>query len=59
MCIAWWKAAAASSAASISRTVKAVGYSDADVLAHAPADAILGACRGGDIGKLFPDTASR
>ena len=29
---------------------------DADVLAHALADAILGACRGGDIGKLFPDT---
>ena len=27
-----------------------------DVLAHALADAILGACRGGDIGKLFPDT---
>ena len=31
------------------------GHSDADVLAHALADAILGACRGGDIGKLFPD----
>ena len=26
------------------------------MLAHALADAILGACRGGDIGKLFPDT---
>ena len=25
------------------------------MLAHALADAILGACRGGDIGKLFPD----
>ena len=34
-----------------------LGHSDADVLAHALADAILGACRGGDIGKLFPDTA--
>ena len=32
------------------------GHSDADVLAHALADAVLGACRGGDIGKLFPDT---
>lgn len=32
-----------------------LGHSDADVLAHALADAILGACRGGDIGKLFPD----
>ena len=30
-----------------------LGHSDADVLAHALADAILGACRGGDIGKLF------
>lgn len=32
------------------------GHSDADVLAHAIADALLGAIRGGDIGKLFPDT---
>lgn len=31
------------------------GHSDADVLAHAIADALLGAIRGGDIGKLFPD----
>ena len=30
-------------------------HSDADVLAHAVADALLGAIRGGDIGKLFPD----
>lgn len=30
------------------------GHSDADVLAHAVADALLGAIRGGDIGKLFP-----
>ena len=34
-----------------------LGHSDADVVAHALADAVLGACRGGDIGKLFPDTA--
>ena len=33
-----------------------LGHSDADVLSHALADAILGAMRGGDIGKLFPDT---
>ena len=33
-----------------------LGHSDADVLTHALADAILGAVRGGDIGKLFPDT---
>jgi 2-C-methyl-D-erythritol 2,4-cyclodiphosphate synthase len=31
------------------------GHSDADVLAHAIADAVLGAARAGDIGKLFPD----
>ncbi len=32
------------------------GHSDADVLAHALMDAILGAMRAGDIGQLFPDT---
>lgn len=31
------------------------GHSDADVLAHAVADACLGALREGDIGRLFPD----
>lgn len=35
------------------------GHSDADVLAHALMDALLGAVRGGDIGKLFPDTDPR
>ena len=31
------------------------GHSDADVLVHAIMDAIVGAMRAGDIGKLFPD----
>ncbi len=36
-----------------------LGYSDADVLLHAIMDAILGAMKLGDIGKLFPDTDER
>jgi 2-C-methyl-D-erythritol 2,4-cyclodiphosphate synthase len=32
------------------------GWSDADVLAHAITDAILGAAAMGDIGRHFPDT---
>lgn len=40
----------------IPHTQGLLGHSDADVLAHAISDALLGAVRGGDIGKLFPDT---
>jgi 2-C-methyl-D-erythritol 2,4-cyclodiphosphate synthase/2-C-methyl-D-erythritol 4-phosphate cytidylyltransferase len=41
---------------SIPSDVGLVGHSDADVLSHAIADAILGACALPDIGHYFPNT---
>ena len=35
------------------------GHSDADAVAHALTDAILGAAGAGNIGQLFPDTDAR
>ena len=42
----------------IEHTKGLLGHSDADVLAHAIIDALIGAAGLGDIGKHFPDTDS-
>lgn len=42
----------------IAADVSLIGHSDADAIAHALTDAILGAAAAGDIGALFPDTDS-
>ncbi len=43
---------------SIEHPTGLLGHSDADALAHAVADAILGAFALGDIGSHYPDTSS-
>ncbi|MEO6066456.1 MAG: 2-C-methyl-D-erythritol 2,4-cyclodiphosphate synthase [Gemmatimonadota bacterium] len=43
----------------VSHTHGLVGHSDADAVAHALTDALLGAAAAGDIGRLFPDTDPR
>ena len=40
----------------VESAVGLVGHSDADVVLHAVADAVLGACGAGDIGEHFPDS---
>lgn len=44
---------------SVPHTHGLLGHSDADVLAHAAADSLLGALALGDIGGHFPDTDPR
>lgn len=43
----------------IPHPVGLAGHSDADPVAHALIDAMLGAAAAGDIGRLFPDTDAR
>jgi 2-C-methyl-D-erythritol 2,4-cyclodiphosphate synthase len=40
----------------IAESVRLVGHSDGDAIAHAVTDAVLGAAAAGDIGEMFADT---
>jgi len=41
----------------IPSSVSLIGHSDADAVAHALIDAVLGGAGAGDVGTMFPDTA--
>src|SRR5688500_18257188 len=41
----------------IPSSVSLIGHSDADAVAHALIDAILGGAAAGDVGEMFPNTA--
>ena len=57
---AWWRVARwCSGGCEIEHDRGLEGHSDADVLAHAVTDALLGAAGMGDIGQHFPDTDER
>ena len=43
----------------IKSKIGTLGHSDGDPVLHAIIDALLGACRMGDIGQLFPDSSKR
>jgi 2-C-methyl-D-erythritol 2,4-cyclodiphosphate synthase len=57
MCTAWWRGRPCIiGGVTIPHDRGLLGHSDADVLLHAIADALLGAAGLGDIGRHFPDT---
>ena len=55
----WYKLLLVLGGVEIPHSLGLLGHSDADVLAHAVTDALLGAAALGDIGMHFPDTDPR